>query len=232
MSRQWGAAHGAGFAPLIGTGVVRSQQRKQIALGLAGDASTMSVRCRSVGELDDSLLVEISDLDAFGNVMRRSEELRHAARAVRSCSPSLPWAILKPGMVGRRWRCPRRRHHIASEPGEMARPPEFLIQSAALGIWNRAVGSPGSILILDERIEQGLFTHGLEEVLLSPALEHVVSATSMSRRSDRPVIPASDGRRRTDASLAVSRARLRGSAWAGRAKDSSPSAHRARRDGG
>src|SRR5437870_5842055 len=41
------------------------------------------------------------------------------------------------------------------------------------GLGMERVGSSGSILI-DERIEQELFSHVLEEVLLSPALEHAV----------------------------------------------------------
>jgi hypothetical protein len=54
------------------------------------------------GELDDGPLVEVSDFDALGNVAALLEQLRHASTAVRSCLPSLRWAILKPRMVGQR----------------------------------------------------------------------------------------------------------------------------------
>src|ERR1700683_1374534 len=50
----------------------------------------------------------------------------------------------------------------------------FLIQSTALGIGDGA----GRVLrldpVIDECIKQELFPHVLEEVLLSPALEHAV----------------------------------------------------------
>src|SRR5439155_26690805 len=64
---------------------------------------------------------------------------------------------------------------FAFELGEIgARRTELLIQSTALGIGDGA----GRVLrldpVIDERIEQELFSHVLEEVLLSPALEHAV----------------------------------------------------------
>src|SRR5260370_23725085 len=65
---------------LVGTGVVGSQQRKKIALGLIGNhlddvGQVLAFR----GELDDGPLVEISDFDALGNVAALLEQLRHAS---------------------------------------------------------------------------------------------------------------------------------------------------------
>ena len=65
---------------LIDTGVVRSQQRKQIALGLIGNhlddvGQVLTLR----GELDHGPLVEVSDFDALGNVAALLEEPRHAS---------------------------------------------------------------------------------------------------------------------------------------------------------
>jgi len=67
-------------ALLIGTGVVRSQQRKQIALGLIGNHLDDVGQVLSFGgELDHGPLVEVSDFDALGNVAALLEELRHAS---------------------------------------------------------------------------------------------------------------------------------------------------------
>ena len=64
---------------------------------------------------------------------------------------------------------------FAFEPGEIgAGHTDLLIQCAALGIGNGAGRVFRLDLVIDERIEQELFSHGLEEVLLSPALEHAV----------------------------------------------------------
>src|ERR1700675_5169420 len=65
---------------LIDTGVVRLQQRKQIALGLIGNhlddvGQVLTFR----GELDHGPLVEVSDLDALGNVAALLEEPRYAS---------------------------------------------------------------------------------------------------------------------------------------------------------
>jgi hypothetical protein len=88
---------------LIDAGVVRPQQRKEIALDLIGNhlndvCEVLTFR----GELDHGPLVEFSDFGALGNLATLVEESRQSARALRSCLPSLPWAILKPRMVGRR----------------------------------------------------------------------------------------------------------------------------------
>ena len=77
---------------LIGTGVVRSQQRQQIALGLIGNhLDDVGQMLTFRGELDHGPLVEVSDFDALGNVAALLEELRHASVGLRSCLPSLPW---------------------------------------------------------------------------------------------------------------------------------------------
>src|SRR5208337_3981759 len=64
---------------------------------------------------------------------------------------------------------------FAFELGEIgAGGTDLLIQSAALRIGDGAGRVLRLDLIVDERIEQELFSHVLEEVLLSPALEHAV----------------------------------------------------------
>src|SRR5258708_33867004 len=64
---------------------------------------------------------------------------------------------------------------FAFEPGEIGTGrTDLLIQSAALGIVDGAGRVLRLDLVIDERIEQELFAHVLEEVLLSPALEHAV----------------------------------------------------------
>jgi hypothetical protein len=69
-----------GSALLIGTGIVRSQQRKQIALGLIGNHLDDVGQVLSFGcELDDGPLVEVSDFDALGNAAALLEELHHAS---------------------------------------------------------------------------------------------------------------------------------------------------------
>src|SRR5260370_11848001 len=65
---------------LIDTGVVRSQQCKQIALGLIGNhlddvGQVLTFR----GELDHGPFVEVSDFDALGNVAALLEEPRYAS---------------------------------------------------------------------------------------------------------------------------------------------------------
>ena len=87
---------------LIGTGVVRSQQRQEIALGLIGNhLDDVGQMLTLGGELDHGALGEVADFDPLGKIAALLKELRHA-RAVRSCLPIVPWAILKPRMVGRR----------------------------------------------------------------------------------------------------------------------------------
>jgi len=69
-----------GSSLLIGTGVVRSQQRKQIALSLIGnhlDDVGQVLAFRS--ELDHRPLAEIADLDAFENITAPLEEPCHVS---------------------------------------------------------------------------------------------------------------------------------------------------------
>src|SRR5258708_39390192 len=64
---------------------------------------------------------------------------------------------------------------LAFELGEIgARRTDLLVQSAALGIGDGAGRVLRLDLVIDEGIEQELFLHVLEEVLLSPALEIAV----------------------------------------------------------
>jgi hypothetical protein len=49
------------------------------------------------------------------------------------------------------------------------------------------VGSP----VIDQRVDQELFAHVLEEVLLSPALEHAVGDFDVAQVPSYPVLPQS-----------------------------------------
>src|SRR5882757_631800 len=115
----------------------------------------MSVRClRSVASLTTARSLRSRISTRLGTSRRCSNSCATRARAVRSCLPSLP---------------------LATELGEIgARRTDLLVQSAALGIGDGAGRVLRLDLVIDERIEQELFSHVLEEVLLSPALEHAV----------------------------------------------------------
>src|SRR5215469_3691528 len=64
---------------------------------------------------------------------------------------------------------------FAFEPAEIsASDADLLVQSAMLRVGDGAGRVFWLDLVIDERIEQELFSHVLEEVLLSPALEHAV----------------------------------------------------------
>src|SRR6266478_408973 len=135
------------------------------------------------GVLDHGPLVEISDFDALGRPRRCSKSCATRARAVRNCLPSLPWAILKPRMVG------RRRSALSAAAAPYSR--SSLARSAraariCLSKARRAgLGTVGRVLrldlIIDERVEQELFAHVLEEVLLSPVLEHAVGDLDLAQ---------------------------------------------------
>ena len=119
----------------------------------------------------------VSDFDALGNVAALLEELRHASAGCAQllAEPAVgdlealhgrpaPFGIVRSGGT-----------IFAFEPGEIgAGRTDLLIESAALGIGDGAGRILRLDLIIDERIEQELFAHVLEEVLLSPALEHAV----------------------------------------------------------
>ena len=188
---------------LIDTGVVRSQERNQIALGLIGDhLDDVGQVLAFCGKLDHGPLAEVSDLDALSNIAALLEEPCDASAgraqplAERAMSdleaphgrPALLGVVRGGGAV------------FAFELGEIgARRTDLLIQSAALGIGDGA----GRVLRLDpvinECIEQELFSHVLEEVLLSPALEHAVGDLDVAQVASTGDYRASDGRRHTNA---------------------------------
>ena len=137
----------------------------------------MSVKClRSVASLTMALSLMSRTSTRLGTSRRCSKSCATRARAVRSCLPSLRWAILKPRMVG------RRRSVLSAAAAPYSRSngkisacrTDRLIQRAALGVGDGAGWVLRLDLVIDERIEQELFSHVLEEVLLSPALEHAV----------------------------------------------------------
>src|ERR1017187_6482945 len=163
---------------LFGTGVVRPQQREQIALGLIGDHLDDVRQVFALGgEFDHSTLTEVSDLDALGNVAAFVDEPGQAVTcgaqllaefAVGDLEAAHRGAALL-GVVGRGGAV------VAFDLGEFdAGGTDLLVQRTALGVGNRT----GRIFrfdpIVHERIEQELFAHVLEEVLLSPAIEHAV----------------------------------------------------------
>src|SRR5258708_4364326 len=167
------------------TGVGRSQKRKQIAVGLIGDhlddvGQVLAFR----GELDHGRLVEVADFDALGNVAALLEELRYASAGFSQLlaepamgdleaphgRPTLFGVVRGGGTV------------FAFELGEIgAGRMDLLIQSAALRIGDGAGRVLRLDLVIDECIEQELFSHVLEEVLLSPALEHAVGDLNVAQ---------------------------------------------------
>jgi hypothetical protein len=63
---------------LVGSGVVRPQERKQIAFGVVGNhLDDVSQVFALGGELDHGTLTEVSDLDALGNVAALVDEPGH-----------------------------------------------------------------------------------------------------------------------------------------------------------
>src|SRR5260370_24760397 len=65
---------------LVGTGVVGSQQRKKIALGLIGNHLDDVGQVLALGgELDHGPLVEVSDFYALRNVSAVLEQLSHSS---------------------------------------------------------------------------------------------------------------------------------------------------------
>src|ERR1035438_8312137 len=163
---------------LFGTGVVKPQQREQIALGLIGDHLDDVRQVFALGgEFDHGTLTEVSDLGALGNVAAFVDEPGQAVTcgaqllaefAVGDLEAAHRGAALL-GVVGRGGAV------VAFDLGEFdAGGADLLVQRTALGVGNRT----GRIFrfdpIVHERIEQELFAHVLEEVLLSPAIEHAV----------------------------------------------------------
>src|ERR1700719_2727306 len=97
----------------------------------------MSVRClRSVASLTMVRSLRSRTSTRLGTSRRCSSSCATRARAVRSCLPSLPWAILKPRMVGTMFGVIGGGGTVfAFELGEIgADRTDLLVQSAALRI--------------------------------------------------------------------------------------------------
>src|SRR5262245_17302077 len=129
------------------------------------------------GKLDHGPLVEFSDFDALGNIAALLEESAHARAgfaqllaqpAVRDLKAphgrSALFSIVRGGST-----------QFTLEPGNIGPgSADLLVQSAALRIGDDAGRVLRLDLVVDERVEQELFSHVLEEVFLPPALEHAV----------------------------------------------------------
>src|SRR6516164_11114526 len=125
------------------------------------------------GELDHGSLVEFSHFDALGNLAALVEEPAHARAGAAQlvAEPAMGdleathgrtplFGIVRGGGT-----------EFAFELRQIgAGRTDLLVQSAALRIGDGAGWVLRLDLVIDERIEQELFPHVLEEVLLSPAL--------------------------------------------------------------
>jgi hypothetical protein len=88
---------------LIDTGIMGSQPRKQIALGLMSNhLDDIGQVLAFGGELDEGRVVEVSDFDALGNVAALLEQLRHASACCAQLLAEPAEADLEARMVGRR----------------------------------------------------------------------------------------------------------------------------------
>src|SRR6516164_1997241 len=129
------------------------------------------------GELDHGSLVEFADFDALGNLAALVKEPAHAGAGAAQLvaepamgdleaphgRPAL-FGIVRGGGT-----------EFTFQPGHIgAGRMDLLVQSAALRIGDGVGWVLRLDLVVDERIEQELFSHVLEEVFLSPALEHAV----------------------------------------------------------
>src|SRR5215813_12663425 len=138
----------------------------------------MSVRClRSVASLTTACSLSSRTSTRLGMSRRRSSRRVRCVRALRSCLPSLALAILKPRMVGRRCSA----LFAAAAPNSRSSLPRSaraarisLSKARRSGLGMVRVGSFRLDLVIDQRVDEELFAHVLEEVLLSPALEHAV----------------------------------------------------------
>ena len=129
------------------------------------------------GELDHGPIVEFSDFSARGNIAALIEEPQYARAgfaqllteaAMGDLEATHRWSVSFGIVCGGST-------VFAFEPGQIgAGRTDILIQSAALRIGNGAGWILRLDLIIDERVEQELFSHVLEEILLSPTLEHAV----------------------------------------------------------
>jgi hypothetical protein len=154
------------------------------------------------GELDHGPLVEFSDFDALGNVAALVEELGYsragfaqllAEPAMRDLEaphgrPALFSIVRNGGTV------------FAFEPDQIgAGRADLLVQRAALRIGDGAGWVLRLDLVIDERVDEELLSHVLEEVFLSPALEHAV------RDLDVTQVPSAGDHRRLMAIVAEAR---------------------------
>src|SRR5437016_1240355 len=164
---------------LLSPGVVRAQQPKQIALGLVSEHLDDVRQVLALGgEFDHSTLAEVSDLNARGHAAALVDEPGQAITcsaqvfaefAVGDLEATHRGAALL-GVVSRGGAV------LALELGELgARGADLLVQRAALGVGYRTGGIFRFDPIVHERVEEELLAHVLEEVLLSPAIEHAVS---------------------------------------------------------
>src|SRR5262245_33943927 len=129
------------------------------------------------GKLDHGALVEFSDFDALGNIAALLEESVHACASFAQLlaehamgdleaphSWPAPFGITRGGGT-----------QFPFELGDIgAGCTDLLVQSAALRIGDGTGWVFRLDLVIDECVEQELFAHVLEEVLLSPAFEHAV----------------------------------------------------------
>src|SRR5215469_4784165 len=153
-------------------------------------------------ELDHGSLVEFSHFDALGNLAALVKEPAHA----RAGAAQL---VAEPAMGD--LEAPHRRPALfgivrgggtefAFEPGQIgAGRSDLLVQSAALRIGDGVGWVLRLNLVVDERIEQELFSHVFEEVLLSPALEHAVGDLDVTQ------VPSARDHRRLMAAVAQAR---------------------------
>jgi len=151
----------------------------QIALDLVGDhLDDIGQMLALGGELDHGTLTEIADLDALGNVAALVDEPAQAITcraqlfaefAVGDFEAAHRWAVFLGVIRGSGAVLP----FALGEFG--AGGTDLLVQRAALGVGNRTGGIFRFDPIVHERIEEEeLLAHVLEEVLLSPAIEHAV----------------------------------------------------------
>src|SRR5215467_7939893 len=129
------------------------------------------------GELDHGPLVEISDFDTLGNAAALVEELAHARAGFAQLLAELAMGDLeashgRPALFGI---VRGGGTQFLFEPGDIsAGRTDLLVQSAARRIGDGAGWVLLFDLVIDERVEQELFSHVLEEVLLWPAVKHAI----------------------------------------------------------
>src|SRR5215467_3483982 len=129
------------------------------------------------GELDHGSLVEFADFDALGNLAALAKEPAHARAGAAQLLAEPAVGDLeaphgRPALFGI-VRCGG--PEFAFEPGQIgAGRTDLLVQSAALRIGDGVGWVLRLDLVVDECVEQELFSHVLEEVLLPPALEHAI----------------------------------------------------------